>query len=46
MANEPDLVELGLHRADICITLDRGICEKNLGDLSEPTCGATNRLMV
>ena len=44
MVNEQDYVELGLFCAGICKTLERGIGEKELDDLSESLRGAIERL--
>jgi hypothetical protein len=44
MTNELDLVELGLHCADICKALDRGLKGKKLSDLSQSVCDAINQL--
>lgn len=44
MANEQDFVNLGLHCADICKALERGINEKKLDDLSQSLCEAINQL--
>ena len=44
MANEQDFVDLGLHCADICKALERGINEKKLDDISKSLCEAINQL--
>ena len=44
MANELDYVELGLNCADICRSLDRGMNEKKLNDLSQSMCEAIAQL--
>ena len=44
MINEQDYVELGLHCADICKALKRGVGEKKLEDLSQSVCDAINQL--
>ena len=44
MVNELDYIELGLHCADICIALDRGINGKKLSELSQSVCDAINQL--
>ena len=45
MANEEDYVNLGLHCADICRALDRGLGGKRLDDLNQPIREAINQLM-
>ena len=44
MANEMDLVELGLYCADICKALERGMNGKKLSDLSQSLCDAINQM--
>ena len=44
IANEEDYVELGLHCADICKAIDRGMNGKRLDDLSQSVCEAINQL--
>jgi len=44
MINQVDYVELGLACADICITLDRGLKGKRLGDLNSPVLEAIEQL--
>ena len=44
MVNKQDYVKLGLFCAGICKTLERGIGEKKLDDLSESVRGAINEL--
>ena len=44
MANELEYVEIGLHCADICEALDRGMKGKSLDELSQSVCDAINRL--
>jgi len=44
MANELEYVEIGLHCADICEALDRGMKGKGLDELSQSVCDAINRL--
>ena len=44
MVNELDYIELGLHCADICRALDRGINGKKLSELSQSVCDAINQL--
>ena len=44
IANEEDYVELGLHCADICKAIDRGMNGKRLDDLSRSVCEAINQL--
>ena len=44
IANEEDYVELGLHCADICKAIDRGMNGKGLDDLSRSVCEAINQL--
>lgn len=46
MAGKPDLVELGLHCASISMTLDEGTHRKELDDLSESLCDATDRFAM
>ena len=46
MANELDFVEIGLHCADICGALDRGMKGKSLDELSLSVCDAINRLTM
>jgi len=46
MANELDFVEIGLHCADICGALDRGMKGKSLDELSQSVCDAINRLTM
>jgi hypothetical protein len=42
--NEEAYVELGLHCAEICTAIDRGMNGKRLGDLSQSVCEAINQL--
>ena len=44
MVNKQDYIKLGLFCAGICKTLERGIGEKKLDDLSESVRGAINEL--
>ena len=44
MANKQDYVDLGLSCADICKALERGMGEKELGDVSKSVCDAINQL--
>ena len=44
IANEEDYVELGLHCAEICKAIDRGMNGKRLDDLSRSVCEAINQL--
>ena len=44
IASEEDYVELGLHCADICKAIDRGMNGKRLNDLSQSVCEAINQL--
>ena len=44
MANEEDYIDLGLHCADICRALDRGLGGKGLDDVNLPVCEAINQL--
>ena len=44
MANEEDYIDLGLHYADICRALDRGLGGKRLDDVNLPVCEAINQL--
>jgi len=46
MANESDYIELGLHCADVCRALDRGVNGKKLGDLSQSVCEAVVQLSM
>jgi len=46
MVNELDYIELGLHCADICRALDRGMNGKKLSELSQSVCDAINQLTV
>ena len=42
--NEEDYVDLGLTCANVCTALDRGLKEKQLGDLNTSVCEAINQL--
>ena len=44
IANEEEYVELGLHCADICKAIDRGMNGKKLDELSQSVCEAINQL--
>jgi len=44
MINQQDYVEIGLHCADICNALARGMNGKKLDDLGQPVYEAINRL--
>ena len=44
MANEEDYIDLGLHCANICRALDRGLGGKRLDDVNLPVCEAINQL--
>ena len=46
IANEEEYVELGLHCADICKAIDRGMNGKRLDDLSQSVCEAINQLTM
>ena len=46
IANEEEYVELGLHCADICKAIDRGMNGKRLEDLSQSVCEAINQLTM
>ena len=46
IANEEEYVELGLHCADICKAIDRGMNGKRLDDLSQSVCEAINQLTL
>ena len=42
--NNQDYVDLGLFCADMCKTLERGVGENKLNDLSKSVCDAINQL--
>jgi len=44
MVNKQDYVDLGLHCAEACEALARGMNGKEMGDLSESVCGAIKQL--
>ena len=44
IANEEGYVELGLHCAEICKAIDRGMNGKRLDELSQSVCEAINQL--
>ena len=44
IANESDYIELGLHCADVCRVLERGVNGKKLDDLSPSVREAINQL--
>ena len=44
MAKKEEYVELGLHCANICKAIDRGMNGKRLDDLSRSVCEAINQL--
>ena len=44
IANEEDYVELGLHCAEICKAIDRGMSGKRLDELNRSVCEAINQL--
>ena len=44
VANKQYCVNIGLFCAEICKTLERGMGNENLNDLSEPACDAINEL--
>ena len=46
IANEEGYVELGLHCAEICKAIDRGMNGKRLDDLSQSVCEAINQLTM
>ena len=46
MANEEGYVQLGLHCAEICKAIDRGMNGKRLDDLSQSVCEAINQLTL
>jgi len=46
MVNEPDCVELGLFRVDICRAPDQGTNGKKPDELSQSVYGAINQLSV
>ena len=46
MANKGDYVDLGLHCAEICKAIARGLNGKKLDNLSPSMCDAINLLMM
>ena len=46
IANEEGYVELGLHCAEICKAIDRGMNGKRLDELSQSVCEAINQLTM
>ena len=44
LANEQDYVDLGVHCADVCAVLDRGLNDRRLDELSQSVLGAIGQL--